>query len=153
MNFGLIGIGKWGRNYIKVIQELESSKLIGCSSLNKSTFEALLVNKESLVWSNNWKDVLELNIDTLIISTQPKDHFIIAKEALKKGKNVICEKPCLFNNEEYGEIYSLQKNGVFFYTNYINHCISLAPEIKKSILENEYSNLYLANFGCGPHRD
>jgi len=72
--------------------------------------------------------------------------------ALMAGKNVICEKPCMFSEEEFEKINKITKTGVIFFTNYLYQFASEVENIKKNIAENFHSFLSLRNEGNGPFR-
>lgn len=151
-NVSIIGIGKWGSNYIKNLSELKNINIRYLSSLNKKTFDNLDKSLKLAQWVNNYKDAITDEIDTVIIATNPDSHFEIAKYALDNGKNVICEKPCMFNNSEYEEIYELiNKNNNIFYTNYINLFNSTLDEVKKYTNKN-FNHFTITNAGHGPFR-
>lgn len=152
MNFGLVGIGKWGRNYIRNILEMEGSELKIICSLHIETYQNLPPEYQ-LKWTNNYKEVIDSNIDTVIIATHPNCHYEIIKYALENDKNVICEKPCKMQLCNISELVFLaQKKGRIFYTNYINEYSSACSKIKQSIKYSKYSILSLCNFGKGPNR-
>lgn len=148
MNFGLVGLGNWGKNYVNISlnRELPDFNIVKfCSKQPKS-----LISPD--FWTGDYKEVIKSDIETVIIATQPCLHFEIAKLALESNKNVICEKPCMFSKQEFDEIRALcDKTGKIFYTNYINQFASVVSRIKGL---NEFNNgkLNLINIGNGPVR-
>lgn len=73
----LIGIGRWGKNYVNTINSLSSCIL-----------------PERFIKTSNYKDLFTFNgIDGVIIATPSSTHFKIAKEFLERGFNVLIEKP------------------------------------------------------------
>ena len=98
IRLGLIGVGKWGFNYLKTIQNIKGARitLIACRDINKNR---ILSNKYEL--TTDWNEILNsLQIDGVIIATPPKMHYQIAKEAIKKNKPIIIEKPMTLNIED-----------------------------------------------------
>lgn len=155
MKFGLVGIGKWGKNYIRTLQQIESAELLGCSSRTLESYNALPpeLSKE-LLWTDNLNNLLKTDIDTLIIATHPNSHFQYAKAALQAGKHVICEKPCMFSRKQLAEIDRLarEKNKHFF-TNYINLFGSKIKPMADSVMSNQFTAINLVNVGNGPVRE
>jgi predicted dehydrogenase len=152
MKFGLVGTGRWGRNYLRTIKSIEGSEVVlACS---RDPLKYLDVPREIIVpWTKKYQEVLESDIDTVIIATHPDAHFEIARAALSKGINVICEKPCMLDDNQYAELYELTKGyKQFFFTNYINQFASINPFIHQAIRENHGCLLELANVGHGPWR-
>lgn len=86
---GLIGCGKWGKNYIHTIKQIPEVKL---------------------VWVHNreYKSYLD-EVDTIIIATPSKTHYQVAKDVLNNGKNVLVEKPFTNNSDQALELTNLAK--------------------------------------------
>lgn len=69
------------------------------------------VNRLSIV-TNNYKELLD-KVDAVYIRSQPSQHFIQIKEAIKAGKHVLCEAPRTISEEEWIEVTELaHKNNV-----------------------------------------
>lgn len=157
MKFGLIGIGKFGKHYIKNINEIKGAELVGCSSRTKESFFALPkeITDKRIVWMPPEDFLSSIGlVDTVVIATHPDSHFKYAKAALESGKHVICEKPCMFSEKEYYEIKSLcLSSRKHFFTNYINIFNSKITEMEDSIRNNDFSLVELTNVGNGPIRE
>jgi predicted dehydrogenase len=155
MNFAVIGIGKWGKNYLKSLKEINKASVISVCSKNRMTFENLPEDFKSVEWFDDYKKAINENIDTVIIATHPDSHFEIAKFALENNKNVICEKPCMFSEEQYQIIQNLTKqNNKIFFTNYINLFHSICEEIRATIKNGkDWHWIDINNTGDGPIRE
>jgi predicted dehydrogenase len=155
MKFGLVGIGRFGKHYIKNLQEIEGSELVICSSRTPESYNVLpseLTN--GVLWTDNINNILKADIDTLIIATHPDSHFKYARSALKAGKHVICEKPCMFSKEQRIEIDDLTHGtDNHFFTNYINLYNSKFEAMRHSIMSNHFTAVNLINVGNGPVRE
>ncbi len=104
LKLGLIGVGKWGVNYLKTIQNIKGARItsIACRDITKNKD---LSNKYEL--TTDWNKILNCpQIDGVIISTPPKTHYQIAKEAIKKNKPIIIEKPITLNIEDSKNLLS-----------------------------------------------
>ena len=96
IRLGLIGIGRWGANYIKTIEDVDCAelKIIACKSLIKERFLS-----DNYLLTDNWKDVTNSKeVDGIIIATPPKMHYEIAKSSINSKKPVIIEKPVTLNS-------------------------------------------------------
>ncbi len=100
----LIGVGKWGKNYINTIRSLPSCKL-----------------PESFIKTNNYKELFPFsNINGVIIATPASTHFRIAKEFLEKGFNVLIEKPFTTSSSDAVELGKLsEKTGALIMVGHI----------------------------------
>lgn len=152
-HLGLIGAGKWGLNYVKTIQNIDESilKKIACKNLkNKST----LIHKYDV--SNNWHDVTSSSdIQGVIIATPPKNHFEIAKEAIKNKKSVIIEKPVTLNSKNAKYLKDLAlKNKVSVRVNHVYLYHPMYRFLKYYIAQQNKLNSIISIAGnYGPFRN
>lgn len=156
MKFCLIGIGNFGKNYIRTISKIDGSEIISLCSLDFEKFKK--IDKELKVgkWFDNYKDAITYkDCDTVIIATHPDSHFEIAKFALENNKHVICEKPCMFSEQEFEIINQLtEEKNLIFYTNYINLFQPIFNQIKNLINKNnKWDWIEIHNSGNGPIRE
>ena len=107
IRFGLVGMGKWGGNYIRTIKDLEGIKLqrVCCqTSINKK------LDLEDIYVHLDWKDLLNSNdIDGVIIASPPDKHFEMAKLCLERRLPLIVEKPLTTNHIEAKELLNLAR--------------------------------------------
>lgn len=94
LNFALIGRGKFGKNYERLLQEIPGISLQAIVTASSGNLEPVLENPE---------------IDCVIIATPPKTHFTLAKAALEAGKHVFLEKPMVINLKEAEELKEIVK--------------------------------------------
>jgi predicted dehydrogenase len=159
MNFGLIGLGRWGKNYVSSINEIEGSNVVLCCSQNPGSYNNLPVRPKGMHnWTHNWQYVVENpNVDTVIIATPPETHFHIAVQALINKKHVICEKPCTMDIREIGVLQNLAETyNRAFVVNYVHlfnpNVIKLIGNYKL-IGPGEFVNHVISQgWGSGPVR-
>lgn len=98
VRLGLIGAGRWGRNYIKTIAGLEGIRLAQVASRNAET--ARLVPAGCAVVSE-WRALLNKNeIDGVIIATPPALHAEMTHAAVQAGLPALVEKPLTLDLKE-----------------------------------------------------
>ena len=91
IRLGLIGAGRWGRNYINTIAALESVRLVRLASRNPASRE--LVGPECEV-STDWRHFIDAgNLDGVIVATPPSLHAEMTIAAVAAGIPVLVEKP------------------------------------------------------------
>ncbi len=105
LNWGVIGFGKMGKQYINCFKKLSNSfKLIGISSKTNR-------NDKDFFFFRSYDDLLKSNkIDAVYISTLNNTHKNVVKEAHKYKKKILCEKPLGMNFKEVRELYDLLKD-------------------------------------------
>lgn len=98
INLALIGIGDWGRNYLSTIKAFPNCQIKYVCSRSP---EKLLPFNENFIKTTNFKELLKYqDIDGVIIATPGSTHYQIAKELLKKGFNLLIEKPLTINYKD-----------------------------------------------------
>lgn len=91
INLALIGIGKWGRNYLSTIKAFPNCRI---KYLCSSTAANLQEYKDDYVVTTDFKELFKYqDIDGVIIATSGSTHYQITEEFLKKGFNLLIEKP------------------------------------------------------------
>ena len=153
MNFAIIGLGYWGKNYYRI---LNSNDNINLSAVVDSSQNINL--DERTKHFPDLEDLLtsKINIDAAIIATPTNTHYDITKKLLNNGIHVLVEKPLSTTADEASELINLadEKNLVllvdhtFLYNEAINFAI-------KSIQDGEIGSLLHINFertNLGPIR-
>ena len=153
MNFAIIGIGYWGKNYLRILNSLENTNLIAVVEPNPK------IKIEKDVRQLNDIDELlneELSIDAAIICTPTNTHYEIAKKLLNNGIHVLVEKPLSTKASEAEELIQVadQNNLVILvdHTFLYNDAINFAIE---KIQDGEIGSLLHINFertNLGPIR-
>ena len=153
MNFAIIGLGYWGKNYYRILNSNDNTNLSAVVDSNQN------INlDEGTKHFPDLEDLLtsKINIDAAIIATPTNTHYEITKKLLNNGIHVLVEKPLSTKADEASELINLadEKNLVllvdhtFLYNDAINFAI-------KSIQDGEIGSLLHINFertNLGPIR-
>ena len=153
MNYAIIGLGYWGKNYYRILNSNENINLSAVVDSNQN------INlDEGIQHFPDLEHLLnsEISIDAAIVATPTNTHYEITKKLLNNGINVLVEKPLSTKSNEASELINLadEKNLVllvdhtFLYNEAINFAI-------KSIQDGEIGSLLHINFertNLGPIR-
>lgn len=91
VQLGLVGLGRWGRNYVSTIGALDSISLAAVASRNPDA-KALL--PPSCAVLAEWRELLTTpQLDGIIVATPPASHAEIVIAAVEAGLPVLIEKP------------------------------------------------------------
>jgi len=104
----LIGVGRFGKNHLRVLKELEKDGLCtlhGVVDKQVETLEKIRKNYDVAVTTD--LEVLEGDADALDIVTPADTHFELCKECLKAGKHVFVEKPLTVKYAEARKLVQL----------------------------------------------
>jgi len=111
LNIGIIGLGRFGRNYFKTFNQLDNASVVWvCAAEENDIKEALetVSNKSDIKTTINYKDVLnDKEVDAVAIVTPGSTHYSLTKEALGSDKHVIVEKPLAFNSKDAEELIAI----------------------------------------------
>lgn len=104
----VIGAGYWGKNLIRVFNELGALRLI--CDISAKTLKEESKSLPSIKTTNSLIKVLKnQDIDAVVIATPAATHYKIAKLALLHQKHVFVEKPLALNYGEGKELACLAK--------------------------------------------
>jgi len=111
--FGVVGCGRMGIRRAKIISKHPHAKLVAMCDANE---EILNKAKEQVVaelWTTDYYNLIDPNIDVVVICTPNKYHTDIAIDALNEGKHVFVEKPLARTPEEARKmVETAEENGV-----------------------------------------
>jgi len=98
----LVGVGKFGKNHLRVLKELEKDGLCILYGVVDKRVEVLENVKKSynVETSMNLADFLESDVDAMDIVTPANTHYEVCKKCLTKGKHVFVEKPLATSYDE-----------------------------------------------------
>lgn len=110
MKLAIMGCGSWGRNYVRVLSELEHANLLYVCDKDESKLKE--VSRTFKVrTTTNFNEVLnDSEVQAVIIATDVASHFTIAKECLVHDKHVLIEKPLTNSVETSKELVKLAKD-------------------------------------------
>ena len=117
MRLGIVGAGMIVRGLFTFIHEVEGIELEAIASTEKSIDKVRQMAKENHVKKAylNFDELLnDEDIDVMYIATPNHLHYQMCKQALERGKHVICEKPFTSRVEELEELSQLAKEKHLF---------------------------------------
>jgi UDP-N-acetylglucosamine 3-dehydrogenase len=107
VNIALIGPGRMGVNYAKVIIQNPNARLVAiCGNTVANTEKNAASFSVPLYFNNAWNEMFANHpeIDTVLITTSEWAHLEPFKAALQHGKNIIIEKPVAVDPASYEEM-------------------------------------------------
>lgn len=170
LRFGLLGLGYFGRNYVRLLQGMKGVQLAAVSAKTEETlaqFKSAM--PKAVVRTTDASLILENpGIDCVVVATPASTHFGLAKEALEHGKHVLLEKPMVPSLEDAKKLRAVVGRAgstfmvghQYVYNDYIRY---LRSRIKNGSLGNvkcavgEHSGFQARqDIGClwdaGPHQ-
>lgn len=145
LKVGIIGTGGWGKNHVRVLNDLNVLDAI----CDVSTIRLKdLCNRYNVAGFESVDQMLnERKLDACLICTPTRTHFDLAKKIMQKSINVFVEKPLSFSSVECEDMVKLsyQKN-VILTSGYIERFNPAIEEVKNLINGNKYGDLIMMEF-------
>lgn len=108
INLALIGLGRWGKNYLSAIKSFSNCRIkYICTKTFKEVNNA---NKDYIMTTDIRKLLDYKDIDGIIIATPGSTHFQLAEKCLNKGFNLLIEKPLTINYEQALQLKKIKDN-------------------------------------------
>jgi predicted dehydrogenase len=90
---GVIGLGYWGPNLVRVFNSSERSSVAGVADMRPEKCAALQTRYPNVTVFPSAEDLIDSEVDAIVVATPLRDHFPLALAALRAGKHVLVEKP------------------------------------------------------------
>jgi len=158
MNIGIIGLGYWGPNYIRLTNELiEINLLYLCDKELERLKKYRGLIKENVKLVTDYHEVFkDPEVKAVIVTTPPNTHYQIVKDALEQGLHVLVEKPLTLSIESALELADLAKKRRRVLL--VGHVYLFNPgfrELKRMLDQNELGEPvygFSLRLGLGPIR-
>lgn len=94
MKVALVGYGRWGKNLYNALNNLENvEEVLVCDPIVKSI--------ETKIKTIKFNEIInDKEINAVVVSSPAKTHFNLTRTLIEADKNVFCEKPLCFTEEE-----------------------------------------------------
>jgi predicted dehydrogenase len=108
IGIGLVGLGRWGRNYLRALQSLPECRLAAVADQNTSAL-AQAVGVAPAVSSLD--ELLErVDVSAVVVATPDETHYQFVSAALAAGKDVLVEKPLALSVSDAQELVELARD-------------------------------------------
>lgn len=144
LNLAIVGLGYWGPNFARVIEESSKANLLWCCDLSRDSLLRIRSKNQNVKITTNLNDVLnDKTVDAVIVAVPAKSHYKVAKKAFLAGKDVLIEKPLATSTQHAQELASIAKinNRILM----VDHIFLFNPaiqEVKKLIDKGELGKVF-----------
>jgi predicted dehydrogenase len=108
VRLGVVGLGYWGPNLARNIQDLESAELAAVCDTREHVLREFGRRYPASRATTSYADLLAMDdLDGVVIATPVASHFTLAAAALKAGKHVFVEKPLAASSHEAEQLIDL----------------------------------------------
>ena len=147
-HIGIIGAGDiTKKTYLPILSKIKGCDLVAICGRTKYSVNKLAKEyKIKHVYTDFYKILDRSDVDIVFICTPTESHYMIAKAALKKEKNILIEKPLTLNCEENLHLLNLaQKKNKVFYTAFNSFYRDENQWISQKILSGDIGDLQMIN--------
>lgn len=126
----VLGVGYWGPNLVRNLIENPLCSEVAICDLDVGALGKIARRYPGVRVTHEPRELLEANdIDAVMISTPPKSHFELARQALQHGKHVFVEKPFTLASNDGRELIHLarQRQRVVM----VGHTFEYSPPVRK----------------------
>jgi|SRR4029077_8200348 len=109
MKIGLVGLGYWGPNLARVLANNEQCRFVACCDLDPERVNKTTRQYPGVQGFCDFNKLLDAPVDAVLIATNIRTHYELAKRALMRGKHVFVEKPLADSSKKAGELSQIAK--------------------------------------------
>jgi predicted dehydrogenase len=111
LTFGLIGLGYWGPNLLRVLADMPDAEVKWLCDLDVQRLERFGRRYPGSARTTDVDALLEdPEVDALVIATPVFTHFDLASKSLRAGKHTFVEKPLASSGEEAAQLMRLAEH-------------------------------------------
>lgn len=153
MRFGLIGLGYWGHNYVRLLQSDSEAQLAVVCDRSEAMLHLGRAAAGASRTTTDPDDVFAADdVDAIIVATPASTHYGLVRGALEGGKHVLCEKPLALDVESCRALVALAEH--FGRTLFVGHTFiynAAIREARRLVRANELgSPLYVHAVWAAP---
>lgn len=93
MKIGLVGLGYWGPNLARVLNQSARCQFAACCDVDPRKLGKIAKQYPSVQGFTSFEEFLLADVDAIVIATPISTHHELAARALRAGKHVFVEKP------------------------------------------------------------
>jgi predicted dehydrogenase len=100
IGLGIIGLGHWGANYLRIFSSLDGVRLAACADADPRAL-AKAKSAGSALATEDAESLFRMpEVQAVVIASPTHTHFALARAALEAGKHVLVEKPMALQTQE-----------------------------------------------------
>ncbi|CAG0942284.1 myo-inositol 2-dehydrogenase / D-chiro-inositol 1-dehydrogenase [Candidatus Brocadiaceae bacterium] len=143
LRVGIIGYGYWGPNLTRNFYELPSVELVAIADLSKERLKQAQLKYPHVVAKHDYRELFDLNLDAVVVSTPPVSHFQIAKDCLEHNLHVLVEKPITLKSGDGEELVNMaDSRGLTLMVGHTFRYNSAVHAMRKLIENNDLGDVY-----------
>ncbi|MBV8953810.1 MAG: Gfo/Idh/MocA family oxidoreductase, partial [Solirubrobacterales bacterium] len=157
VNVGLIGLGYWGPNVLRVLTEMEDVAVTRICDLDQERLNKFCRRHPYTIPTTDFRMILDdPKIDAVAVATPVETHFEVASQSLDAGKHTFVEKPLSATVREADALIELAERENLVLMSGLTFLHSAPVRAIKELLQRrELGDLYFissSRVNLGPYR-
>lgn len=157
VNVGVIGLGYWGPNVLRVLSEMEDVAVTRICDLDQERLHKFCRRHPYTIPTTDFRMILDdPKIDAVAVATPVETHFQIASQCLDAGKHTFVEKPLAATIREADALIGLaERENVILMSGLTFLYSAPVRAIKELLQRRELGDLYFissSRVNLGPYR-
>lgn len=111
INVAVCGIGHWGRNYVRLFNEIQKSSVTWCCDLKENNLIFVREQYPHIPVTRAMEDILkDTKTQAVVVATSAAGHYSLVKQCLESGKDVLVEKPLALKLDEAEKLVEMAEH-------------------------------------------
>lgn len=151
IRLGLVGDSSFLNKIDAESHFVNGIETVGICTRNRTFLNESVLDLE--IVTDNYEELLK-NVDAVFIKEEPQNHYRLVKEALIKGKHVLCEAPFAMNKHQWEELKNLSITSNLVLLDGIKTAFSTAySRLRLLIKSNRIGKIVSVDATCTSLRD
>ncbi|ABF40082.1 oxidoreductase [Candidatus Koribacter versatilis Ellin345] len=129
LKVGLVGMGYWGPNLARVLNQSPKCEFVAACDLNPRNLDKITRQYPTVVGYRDFDAFLQSDVQAVVIATPISTHYELAKAALLAGKHVFVEKPIADAGSKARKLVELANKTQ--HTLFVGHTFIYSPPVIK----------------------
>ena len=144
LRIGVIGLGYWGPNLVRVLDGLPGCSVTALCDLNVDRLKDFCDRIPTAFGTTDVSKILTRDsVDAIVIATPTKTHFELARQALSQGIHTFIEKPLATSSQECQQLIELaEANNLKLFVGHIFLHSAPVAKLKEMVLNDEFGEIY-----------
>ncbi|MCD6460773.1 Gfo/Idh/MocA family oxidoreductase [bacterium] len=143
MRVAVIGVGHLGQHHARIYRDLKKDvELAAIVDIDEKRGKKIAKSNKTL-WINNYKDILDMNIDAVSLAVPTSAHYEIASQLLKNSIHTLIEKPICTTIEQADKLIEIaDKNEVFIQVGHVERFNPAIITLSKIIKDPKFIEVH-----------
>ncbi|UCG17683.1 MAG: Gfo/Idh/MocA family oxidoreductase [Phycisphaerales bacterium] len=130
LRVGVIGCGYWGPNLVRVFMECDGSTVTAICDTVSDRWKRICARYPTIEGHGDARELIARDdVDLVAVATPVDSHYVLAREAIDRGKHVLVEKPFTDDSEDAEELIDrARRKGVLLA---VDHTFLFTPAVEK----------------------